>query len=65
MKEIELERRVAMILARQYHNGWGNKRDIIPWEEYKNQSFHNWMDAARGIIHLVRNPEILEKDKAE
>lgn len=54
MKRFELEQEVARILATQFYSGWTKKAECkYTREEYFKASLHNWMDAARGLIHLV------------
>jgi hypothetical protein len=55
MKEVELEKEVATILARQYWQGAQDSGDVkaMSWETYLSKSLPNWMSAARGIRDLV------------
>lgn len=60
----DVEETVAKILATQYYNGWKSKKKCnFTREEYLAESLHNWISAARGIITLVKNPSILNKEK--
>ncbi len=57
-KIFEIEMEVAKILASQYYraiNNTDNSVNKMTLREYYNKSLINWIDAARGIISLVKN----------
>jgi len=56
MTEIEVERKVALILATQYWLGTQEKEGIkdMSRSEYLNKSAIHWLPAARGVISLVK-----------
>ena len=59
MKKFDLEKQIAKILLTQFYNG-SKQPEIaqkISYKTYKNKSLLNWIDAARGIIHLVKKNE--------
>ena len=55
---------IARILATQYYRGWSNpKKCEMSRDEYIAHSLLNWIDAARGIINIIKNPDILNRGK--
>jgi hypothetical protein len=55
---------VAKILARQYFNGLSNTESNtrarkMDWPRYWSASQFNWIAAARGVLHLVSDPDPL------
>jgi hypothetical protein len=57
--EIALQRTVAGILARRYHDGTSDRHDVnkMSFEEYKAKSLQGWLSTARGLISLIRQNE--------
>jgi len=60
-ERLKLEIKVARILAAQYHSGVISKEDnlvnSLGLKEYFNKSLYNWINAARGVISLIKNSE--------
>lgn len=54
--QFELTKKIARILATQFFNG-SQQEMKLSREKYLSLSMQNWMDAARGIITLVKHPE--------
>jgi len=55
VNETKLEKRIASILARQYYNGWKDKKlCTMTFKEYQNKSLSNWLGAGRGMIDLIK-----------
>jgi len=55
MNDFNLTKKVAEILARQFYSGWGYLHPCnMTWEEYRVATLQNWMGAARGLVHLVK-----------
>lgn len=58
-KRQKLETTVAKILAKRYHSGYSdgfrdNKAECkLTFNKYWKMSSWGWMDAARGVIHLI------------
>jgi|GEM_PF-7114539 len=51
-----VERQIAEILARRFWTGMQEKSTLVKemdWETYLSNSLANWMDAARGVIHMA------------
>jgi len=63
MNDIELEKKIAKMLATQFYNGTretSSKRKIVAGmtrDEYISKSLINWIPAARGIITLVKDKQ--------
>lgn len=54
---MRIEERVARVLATQFYRGAADNHGIattMSLPEYVNASMDGWLDAARGVIHLIR-----------